>query len=563
MRLKSLAAPPLAPGAAPAWRDLIVRGRLVQRGLWTYSKLRGAAEERGLWITTGETIWRHWDETGALRPVAFDLGELNLDLWPPREPGNTVFRDEDGESEWRRHTVDEWGAGSVHARYSPWQMLLMRDVVHGAEVELPVSDLLQPDGIERWRASVGSTWRAMQDVWCTVNRRWEPTIKLLSELEARYWPAVSGRVSWPYAPGRGRVDPVPSERRAFDPAEVIARHGLEPEALAALYDWLAYQGARIEGGDWFKTVGGDRWGRLRLLAARDERRRIKGPLRLALDYYEAAEMLNRCWFDMAGTYLPGVEVAPYRSRSVPVDAETVTGTPYQRGRRALRDELVSHGLWFGPVHAIVEGDTEALWVRRLTEKLLGWTPDELVVTNLRGVGGAQRIRDLVATIADYASHSVLLVDAEGQMTTYVRALVERSELDERDVMMVRSSFEEENFSDAELLRVVRRLAANPPGQRPVVRVRLTTRQLRAEHRRRCAAARRGEAPGLANTLLSLLAESAHGPVRLSKIELAKGLIDLVVRGLEDGTKREREQQRPVVAFVARRVATPLGVAAFM
>jgi hypothetical protein len=59
----------------------------------------------------------------------------------------------------------------------------------------------------------------------------------------------------------------------------------------------------------------------------------------------------------------------------------------------------------------------------------------------------------------------------------------------------------------------------------------------------------------------MLQEGDHGPVRLSKLELAKGLIAATTTGLAEQATREEELQRPVVKFVADGIALPLGDAA--
>jgi hypothetical protein len=151
-----------------------------------------------------------------------------------------------------------------------------------------------------------------------------------------------------------------------------------------------------------------------------------------------------------------------------------------------------------------------------------------------------------------------MVDDEGDMARYVRALIEADVLDAEDVLLVDSSFEEANFSDDELVDVARRLAADPPGDRPAVAVRLTGPQLRAEHERRVAVARRGQEPGLAETLLQLLRDPKHGPVNLTKLELARGLLDLARRELAgDDPIEPILQRRPAVRFVYERVAQRL------
>ena len=84
---------------------------------------------------------------------------------------------------------------------------------------------------------------------------------------------------------------------------------------------------------------------------------------------------------------------------------------------------------------------------------------------------------------------------------------------------------------------------------------LTARQLRAVHRRR-SAAKRGQEPGLAETLLDLLRDPAHGPLNLKKLELADELLALALREIEKGARHSIET-RPIVRFVYTRIAQPL------
>jgi hypothetical protein len=217
----------------------------------------------------------------------------------------------------------------------------------------------------------------------------------------------------------------------------------------------------------------------------------------------------------------------------------------------------------GPVHAIVEGPTERTWVRELVPLLLGFEPDGLVITNLRGVGAAKTLDEIIETIADYATDACLLVDSEGDMAKIAAQLVEQGLLDERNLLLVDSSFEEANFSDGELTSAARRIARDPPGNRPKVKIRLTAKQLRARHIEKLASAKPGEAPGLAETLLEMLRDPAHGPVNIKKTELSDELLRTTIAEIQEaGTIKDIERRRPIVRFVAARIASPLGAAAF-
>jgi len=563
MHLKVPYAPP-TPETALSWRELYVSGCFVQRSFESASALRRLAQDRGINISLGNDVWEFWDEQGALRPIAF-----GLDAWTdhvpvdPNGPDTIAFREEREFRAWKRYEVERDHSGYTYPLYTPWQLLPLQEVAFGRDADLPVDLLIDKDTRERIIGSLKPTLKAQLASWRSLDDRWRPTLKLLVSIQNRFWPRVSGRVVLPWDPvTKERIDPMRREVAEFEPESVLARHELEPEAIATTYESLIEQGSRIEGGrTGFRAQGGDRWARLRQLAARHERRGIRGPARAAMDYYEAAEMLGRWWFQFTGMHLPGIDVVPYRRTTRPVHHSATPTDPWVRSREALHEHLQAHGLWPGRVHAIVEGKTEAMWVDALVEALLGWIPADLLVTDIHGSGGARTMEELIETVADYAPYAAFLVDDEGDMARYVTALVEAGTVQQDDVMMVDSSFEEENFSDAELTRVARKLAANPPGNRSAVKLKLTPRELREEHDRKRAAARKGEDPGLAGTLLELMRDPIRGPCNLKKTELAVGLIDFVVEEL-DGDRKARAEARPVVRFIAERIASPLADATF-
>lgn len=523
------------------------------------AELRKAAQDRGLSVSDED--WEFFDERGALRPVAFALENwVDHRLVDPDAPQTIVFRDEQPFQPWSHYAVElSHERRRAQPLYSPWHVLALTDVTLGRGATLPADVLLDArrrrrmvDQLRRWLEAQFEAWQSLDDHWAT-------TLRLLADVQNRFWPSVSGRVVFAYDDQLRRVDPVPAETRTFDALAVLDRHGLDEPALAGLYEWLVDAGAHVEGGQaGFRTRGGDGWARLRHLADRRERRALRGPARVAMDFYEAAEVLGRFWHELTGRYLPAIDDVPRRRTTKPIDHDSVAEDTYSRGRDVVRTQLVSHGLWPGRLHAIVEGDTECDWVCGLVETLLGWIPDELLVTNLSGSGAAKTIEPIVEAIADYAASTVLIVDNEGEMARYAQALIGADVLHAHDVLLVDTSFEEVNFSDDELVDVARSLAAEPPGNRPAVAVRLTGAELRAEHARRVADARRWQEPGLARTLLTLLRDPIHGPVNLSKLELSAGLLALARQELETASPIDVAlQRRPAVRFIYDRIAQRL------
>jgi hypothetical protein len=546
VRLQRLDAPP-APASSLRVEELYAADRFLQRPLLNMSAMHSAAGERGFFLTLGKGIWEAWDEQGALCPLVFD-GDF------------PVWRDGVDFRPWSDYEVDV-GHGFTEAKplYSPWQLLPLHDAVRGASAEIALQHVTRQDDRDRLFGSL-APWIDRQLMnWRSLHDRWLPTLKLLIDLQNRFWPAVAGSFTIPFDPelGHNRYDVMEVEAARFDPLALLDRHEIEPEALSQVYEWLVLRGAQIDGGYGPHTAGGDHWGRLRQLADRRERQSIRGPALAALDFYDAAEMLARFWWEMTGRSLPGIEATVKRRSVVSIHQVTVTDPSFARTPQTLRAEVLRHGIWPAGIHAVVEGETEENWVRALLTNFFRAVPEELQITNIHGTGGARQIRPIVEALADYSRHSVLIVDAEGEMARYVASLVAAEVLDPHNIHMVDSSFEEANFTDEELVSVAAHLAANPPGQRPAIELRLSAAQLRDEHDRRVAAAHKGHDPGLAGTLLELVRTPEHGPVNLTKVELADGLIDYAVRELTGEGGREAVERRPIIHFVAERIANPI------
>jgi hypothetical protein len=559
MRIAQPVSFPPTPPCRMSWRQLYADGRFSQRPLESPDQLRRAAQARGLQVGSGD--WDFWDEEGALRPVAFGLGRYVEDrVVDPSADDTIVFREAQAFRPWGEYAIElQFDRRRPQPLYSPWHLLPLHDVTLGRGATLPADALLDPARRDHLVESL-STWLEGQiSAWRALDAKWDSTLKLLVRLQNRFWPSVSGRVvlQWD-GQGGGRTDPMSAELTQFDPLAVLDEHGLNESELGRTYEWLALQGADIEGGSGsFLTRGGDHWGRLRQLADRRERRALRGPPRMAMDFYEAAEMVGRFWFELTGRYLPAIDAVPKRRTTRLIDYDTVECSTFSRDRRDLRGALIEHGLWPGRVHAVVEGETERQWVLGLVEASLGWIPEELLVTNIRGSGGAKRMEPIVEAIADYAAYTTVIVDAEGEMARYVHALVDAGLADPDNVMMVGTSFEEANFTDAELVRTAKRIAASPPGERPAVKVTLTGRESREAHETRLQKARPGEHPGLADTLLILLRDPDRGPVNLGKVELSRALLEVAMGELGKPPIHALLRKRPIVRFVLERIADPL------
>jgi hypothetical protein len=137
------------------------------------------------------------------------------------------------------------------------------------------------------------------------------------------------------------------------------------------------------------------------------------------------------------------------------------------------------------------------------------------------------------------------------MAEYLRGAFDRGTLSAERVLLFDDSLEASNATAQELIGLATQIAANPAEGRPPVELRLTADQLLANHQKRRERARKNK-PGLADTLISMATDDEHGPVLISKRELAAGLGQLIVDEYAGASEDERPVvlvRRPVLRFV--------------
>lgn len=184
---------------------------------------------------------------------------------------------------------------------------------------------------------------------------------------------------------------------------------------------------------------------------------------------------------------------------------------------------------------------------------------DLGFTDLGGSGMASRLTTMVTGFTAYAERTVVIVDREGNMATYIKGLIRNGKLQADDVLLFDRSLEESNFTPAQLGDALVRYAANPPTGRPPVSLTLTSADLTAEHHRQTKAAKRGERPGLAGALLQLAEDPAYGgPVRVAKPDFATVLAEYILGELDaaNGDAAAEDAviaKRPLLRFIVERM----------
>jgi hypothetical protein len=557
------AVPPLR-SCALTWRQLYETDCFFQRELEEMGAFARRLRKRG--FTTSQIdreTFEQWDRAGATCPIAFARGQYLSGLGASDHSNPLDFRHEQAAFEsWDSHAWDAGGYPTVSALFSPWHVLVVPDVVKAGGRTVPLEVLLRDSGRDGWAESFRWLFQEQHRQWSHLHEWWDPTLRVLVRLQNRYLPFIRGNVNLRHDDQGVLHDP--EERRPFEATAVLDELGITASDIADGYRHLARRGYGFEFGDGQYL--------LRQLAPRAARRGYEGSARRAQDFYDAAEVLRRFYRDLTGELLPDAGVAApahderelrlYGSRREQLLGHGPTLTyDGEDAKRVLGDiGIYPHG-----IHVIVEGDGEERVVRGVVRALLGKQAElDVVVTNLRGIGAAPRLDQLLGAVTDYALRTVVIVDNEGDALASIERLIQDELLEREDVLVQQTTLEESNFSDEELVSIATCLAAtaNPP--RPAAALKLTASALRAYHDGRVQRSA-GQKPGLADSLLTLARREENGAVQLSKLELAEALLAHMLSEVADKPPDEViaiARRRPVMGHVVERVAKPLARTGF-
>ncbi len=544
------------------WRELYRQGCFFQNELVGANAMRSSARDRGWQVSLGRETWESWDEAGALRPLAFAQAQYMGGMAAAAmEDDEILFTEEFVYRSWDELAFELYGRPQVLERYNPWQKLMFEEVIGMERAEFCVSDLLDEKQRANGWGAVGSLLEQQALDWAALNEAWDPLLKVLARIQPRYWPIVRGRVSLLSDVETGEhYDPL--DRAPFVPTDALHELGVTTDDIAGAYTYLAIRAHPFDHGDELALLG--------QMIPRERRLKFKGRARVAQDFLDAAEVLRRFYRDLTGDLLPDPDIVgkAYGSEYEINDRTERREKSFGHGRTLTPDAadgrhlLLRLGIYPHTIHVIVEGETEANVVIGFLDRVIGsYFTEQLTITNIRGVGNAIKVEEVVATILNYAESTVMILDNEGPVTTVVERLIASGVVLTENVLVVPSSFEESNFADDELVQVAHEIAARPTDQRPAAKLVLDGETLRDYHDDRCGRASGKEKPGLADSLLTLARWPAHGAVQLTKPQLAEGLLKMLVEEFEaakdDEAQAQLFQRRPVVQLLVQRIANPL------
>lgn len=538
---------PIAPTNPPfTFRRAWENGAFHQLDLIPASQFRSRLAERrmeGAPPFLSDDPLEELDRQGALRPIAFAHGPFYGSSTLPRPPADLTFREEIEFTPWAEF---RWERPRITlALYSPWQLLYADAAVREGKTSLPLLTLLDDEvrdkALENWRPVFDmqhTKWRGIDD----GNRQ---LVLTLVRLQSRYYPLVRGSSHLAFDPAIGdNVDPFERELVEFDPQNTLLELSLSPAEIQRTYEHLAFRGRFRDPNRYFYMLA-------RLLPW-SERDRFRGAARVAQDDYDACEVLRRFYLDLTGDMLPDVDE---RGTFPEGWKERMLGHPpdMRLDKRDLVTVLDDHGIYPHAVHLLVEGDgeTDVVFPGLIAEALGPADSIGVKITNLFGGEGTHRKSyPMVEAFSAYARLTFLVGDHEGEMVRFAEQLIKRGVIQPECVQIWDKSFEEDNFTDEELVGMVRLHAE----ERGLTLTGVDAAALRAKVESR---KEKGLPPrGLGKELLELAAHPLHGAVCMSKLELAqkaldKLLDDIQVRGWDAAT--EKRPILKVVKTIARAV----------
>jgi hypothetical protein len=500
---------PQAPHLAVTYtgRDALEHHAFREFGLLDIKALGKASKARGINLSIFESSARPaleaLDAAGAFRPIYVETAG-----------GELIFSDETPYVPWEQH------GGDCKAFYSHWQLLYLEDAIEMGRVRVDLDWLLDESHNIEHDFPARPFYEQLRTIRGALHEIWWATTMALVRMQNRFGPSAKGTLTkntasmeFDHTVG-DFVDLYTPELQNFDAQQALGDLGVTVEQLKQVQRFVSMRGNSLD------PI--DRWFMLFRMTPFKEREKMKGSARQAQDAYDAAHILGRFVKELTGEIPLGPdEIFDISDKSW--KRRLYGRWPIDRfNRNDLRVALESHQMWPHLVNLFVEGETEEIVCTRLLKELSGWEPADLGVTFARidGVGNLWKFRDVIRLTKGFVRWSVVATDKEGNAEKDIETLIADGTLAEDTTHVWETSFEEANFTDAELVAVVHKLAAERDTP-----IDLTSEEFRAECDNQRA---KGSKKGAAEILLSMARHPERGSVILSKLEVAGSLTQILI-----------------------------------
>lgn len=571
----------------------------VQLPLVELGRMRDMAKSRGL-TDFGVLVrgpWEGLDREGLFEPVAYaHHASWSYDQQRALAEGELVIREESGHIPWEelRASAEQLHGDDANPQvlYHHWQILWLGELqdqltpgVIWGNLEEGLDGFLETQAKATERRSPSQMRERLLE---TANRRRSLEL-LLVRVQNAFYPFERGgprQSNWLGGAVGGLTDDASDwaieQLDSLDYGQLAADCETDAEQLASIYESLIVQGRWIDPNvETFDLI--DQINRHSL-------ERLKGPARLARDYYDAARILRSWHRRLEGT----VRLPDVNDRGGPRRAGTLAGreeiTEVRGNRSVLPSVLEDYGLYPWRVQLLGEGDSEIAALRTIIEdgyhlsfEMLG-----IAAADLGGADIPENAELLLAAFRGYANYFFLVFDNEGRAAEMIEALVRanviegigekrRSEIreeglkaarqieepearrralkealakandlsqepgDSPEFLLWKENFEVDNFSTAELCQAVVDFA----GEIGLEGFAIEANELEAKIAEQRDA---GGEKGVASILLGMASER-DSRFRLSKPDLARRLARLVLK-----ERAESGRGRPILDLAEQLVS---------
>ena len=504
--------------------------------LMTLSALSREARSRGIRMSMSGDELERFDREGAFRPVLFEtLADEGTDA--------VVFRDEVEFVPWNDYEVDDGVTSKSRPYYSPWQLLYLHDAIELQKAEVSVEWLVDDERRRDINDFIRHHHLRRLDTWRRLDDDWRDTLLVLVRLSSHYGPSIKGSlmksiVSLVWDPERAEhVDPRDLEP-PFDAQAILTELAIDADRVKEMHERLAIHGIRDD--------PLERWHMLFRMAPAAERAKLRGAARRSQHAYDGAEILRRFFYDLTGdVLLHPDEIFDVSDKSW---KETLFGRwPLRSFTRAdLAVELRRHNLHPHQVHIVVEGDTEEIVCRRILEVVTGRPLNEFGVSmhRLQGVDSAQLHREMLRALKAFPRYVVLIADREGTIGQEVAKLQEDGIISPESTLLWPTSFEEANFSDAEIIEMI-----GEAGAELGATLTLDAETLRRVYDDHCQRAGQN-AQGVMTFALAKAEQPRYGSVRVGKRRLAERMAEYLLNDMCSRGTDVVGDDRPIVKMLA-------------
>jgi len=339
---------------------------------------------------------------------------------------------------------------SVYVFYHPVQILLMRRLLEVTHVRITGLH-----GDVDW-GEVGSRlteiYELRRSAYVSSIPEVEKKISLILRLEAPYTPLRLQRFKIGGQGHEAMQKWQDWKDRRFSPTSLLAASGLSIDQIGSWRNALALEAIHFDPiGNWYMLVR---------LVNSQKKRMLRGKALLAQDHYEYVSLLNLFLEELTGKPQPEpYEIADSSNGSW---KKIVYGDDFDLDKVETQKKVVGEYFQYGErvltkMILVVEGDSERACIPLLCHELLWAFEADAELITLGGSGNLNRLESLLESAREDKVKVHLVVDPHMGVSDTVEDLVRAGLLESDGYKIWQKDFEDDNFSEPEILRAVNQL----------------------------------------------------------------------------------------------------------